>query len=428
MDDDPTAASSRRTMSGCAARALASEANRYGPGRRLLMIGDDRRLMNQLCDSMVSESRSATADSTTLTVIAPDPLAAVVMRAQLALLPTTVAQRITVLAGPPADPDQHAADAVLFTTPLLAETTTEVAALDQYRKFVRPGGVMSVATKLHAGSTAVDRFIDSEISGGIVRSEIILGNVPPLRVHHLRFEQATPKLAETLAPTSRPSHLTLAKTKGDSADSAGIDINGVAAAGIMAGLAAAVKKLAPGRKLWLVPALAALPIAAFFRDPARRTPSDSNAIVAPADGKVLEVKTCNDERFGDEEFVRIAVFLSVLDVHINRSPVAGRVVDILSEQGGYAAAQTAAAEHNVAQYTVLETTHGRVVVAQRSGLIARRIVNRARIGALLSKGERYGLIRFGSRTDVYLPADRVDVRVAKGERVVGGESVLASWL
>jgi phosphatidylserine decarboxylase len=104
------------------------------------------------------------------------------------------------------------------------------------------------------------------------------------------------------------------------------------------------------------------------------------------------------------------------------------VVEIVREDGGYAMAQSEKAEHNVAQYTVLETGRGRVVVAQRTGLIARRIINRARLGSLLSRGERYGLIRFGSRTDVYLPASAVEAMVAPGDRVVGAETVIARYL
>jgi phosphatidylserine decarboxylase len=150
-------------------------------------------------------------------------------------------------------------------------------------------------------------------------------------------------------------------------------------------------------------------------------------VVSSADGAVLSVERLHDERFGPGEWLRIAVFLSVLDVHVNRSPVAGRVVDVIREEGGYAMAQSPAAEHNVACYTVLETTRGRVVVAQRTGLIARRIVHRAPVGRLLARGERYGLIRFGSRTDVYLPADLADAVVAPGERVIGGETVLARY-
>jgi phosphatidylserine decarboxylase len=150
-------------------------------------------------------------------------------------------------------------------------------------------------------------------------------------------------------------------------------------------------------------------------------------VVAASDGKVLSVERVTDERFGDGEFLRVAVFLSVLDVHVNRSPVAGKVIDYFVTDGGYAAAMNPAAEHNVAAYTVLDTTRGTVVVAQRTGLIARRIVQRAPVGALLARGERFGLIRFGSRTDVYLPAGTADALVAPGDRVVGGASVIARW-
>ena len=116
-----------------------------------------------------------------------------------------------------------------------------------------------------------------------------------------------------------------------------------------------------------MPALAAAPVAAFFRDPNRDVPEDPAAVVAASDGKVLGVERLLDERFGDGEYLRIAVFLSVLDVHVNRAPVAGKVVDYFVEDGGYAAAMKPAAEHNVAAYTVLETAHGQVVVAQRTG-------------------------------------------------------------
>ena len=139
-------------------------------------------------------------------------------------------------------------------------------------------------------------------------------------------------------------------------------------------------------------------------------------MVAASDGKVLGVERLHDERFGDGEFLRIAVFLSVLDVHVNRAPVAGKVVDYFVVDGGFAAAMKPDAEHNVAAYTVLETARGTVVVAQRTGLIARRIVQRAPVGSLLAKGERFGLIRFGSRTDVYLPADAADAAGRPGRQ------------
>jgi len=166
----------------------------------------------------------------------------------------------------------------------------------------------------------------------------------------------------------------------------------------------------------------------FFRDPERSVPDDPAAIVAASDGKVLAVERVQEDRLGDEEFLRIAVFLSVLDVHVNRAPVAGTVVDYFRVDGGFAAAMKPEAVHNFAAYTVLETTRGRVAVAQRTRLIARRIVHRAPVGSLLARGERFGLIRFGSRTDVYLPADAATAAVAPGEKVRGGETTIARWV
>jgi phosphatidylserine decarboxylase len=206
-----------------------------------------------------------------------------------------------------------------------------------------------------------------------------------------------------------------------------IDSNGVAAAGIALGLAAAARLARPKSKLWLLPALAAVPVAAFFRDPNREVPEDAAAVVAASDGAVLSVERLTDARLADGELLRVAVFLSVLDVHVNRAPVAGKVVEQWVEDGGYAPAMRPAAEHNVSAYTVLETERGRVTVVQRTGLLARRIVHRAPVGALLARGERFGLIRFGSRTDVYLPAEAADATVAPGDRVTGGSTVIARW-
>jgi phosphatidylserine decarboxylase len=266
-------------------------------------------------------------------------------------------------------------------------------------------------------SEELDRIAARQGAG----SDLVLRNTPPVRVHRLRFTEADAATAAKLSPAYRPSSVPVA-------GSMNIDSNGVAAAGIALGTAAVLKLIRPKSKAWVLPALLAGPVAAFFRDPEREVPSDPSAIVAASDGKVLSVEHLTDERFADEEFLRIAVFLSVLDVHVNRSPVPGKVVDYFVEDGGYANAMTAAAEHNVAAYTVLETPeHHKVVVAQRTGLIARRIVQRAPIGALLAKGERFGLIRFGSRTDVYLPSSLAEAVVSPGDRVVGGSTVIARW-
>jgi phosphatidylserine decarboxylase len=178
--------------------------------------------------------------------------------------------------------------------------------------------------------------------------------------------------------------------------------------------------------LWLALPLLALGgfAAAFFRNPERAIPADPEAVVAPADGKVIEVGDCElpDGRKG----LRIGIFLSVFDVHVNRAPVAGRVVG-LSRSGSefLAAFNPAAVSRNVQLALDVETASGaRVRVVQITGLVARRIVCHVREGEWLERGVRYGLIRFGSRTDVVLPPG-AEPRVAVGDRVRGGASVVA---
>jgi phosphatidylserine decarboxylase len=281
--------------------------------------------------------------------------------------------------------------------------------------------VLTVAVPATPGGTS-GAAVELDRQGALfgVAADLVLRNRPPVRVYRLRFTPADAARAARLAPAHRPSSVPLTRTMH-------IDSSGIAAAGLALGLAAVTRLTRRKSRLWLLPAIAAAPLAAFFRDPERDVPEDESAVVAASDGRVLSVERLRDERFGDGDFLRVAVFLSVLDVHVNRSPVAGKVVDYFVADGGFAAAMTPLAEHNVAAYTVLETPRGTVVVAQRTGLIARRIVQRAPLGALVAKGERIGLIRFGSRTDVYLPADAADPLVGPGDKVIGGASVIARW-
>jgi phosphatidylserine decarboxylase len=178
---------------------------------------------------------------------------------------------------------------------------------------------------------------------------------------------------------------------------------------------------------WLAGALAALATfaAAFFRNPERSLPSDPDAVVAPADGRVVAVGEI--EGADGSKRLRIGIFLSVFDVHVNRAPVAGRVCGIERSGSEFLAAFRKDAEtRNVQLAMDLETASGaRVRVVQITGLVARRIVCHAEIGEWLPRGVRYGLIRFGSRTDVLLPPGAV-ARVTGGERVRGGSSVIAS--
>jgi phosphatidylserine decarboxylase len=165
-------------------------------------------------------------------------------------------------------------------------------------------------------------------------------------------------------------------------------------------------------------------VTAFFRNPSREIPTAEREVVAPADGRVIALDEV--ELPGGEKGLRIGIFLSVFDVHVNRAPVAGRVVAIERSGNAFLAAFNPEAEtKNVRLDLTLELASGaRVRVAQITGLIARRIVCHAQVGEWLPRGVRYGLIRFGSRTDVVLPAGSL-ARVAKGDRVRGGSSVLA---
>jgi phosphatidylserine decarboxylase len=163
---------------------------------------------------------------------------------------------------------------------------------------------------------------------------------------------------------------------------------------------------------------------AFFRNPNREIPPGDGSVVSPADGRVIDVAEI--ETAPGEKALRVAIFLSVFNVHVNRAPLAGRVVAIARSGARFLAAFNPDAESlNVRLDLTLETAGGtRIRVAQITGLIARRIVCHAQQGEWLAKGTRYGMIRFGSRTDVVLPLGSKP-RVAKGDRVKGGSSVIA---
>jgi phosphatidylserine decarboxylase len=392
-----------------AARALTTEMDRHSGPKNCLLIAAtaDSAVLSAALDSLVPD------DSLTVVPLAG---AADQLQAHLASAGPWIQRRVRVV--------DTLADAGQADIAVVAEVVSGSAEeargyLDEIGKHLAEGGVLAVAVLAGLDDAAEEVGRQADFTG--VGTDLVLRNVPPVRVHRLRFTPGPLAAVARLAPAYRPSSVPLTR-------SMNIDSNGVAAAGIALGLAAALRIGRRRSRLWLLPALAAVPVAAFFRDPNRQPPESASAVVAASDGTVLSVERLTDPRFGAPgDYLRIAVFLSVLDVHVNRSPVAGRVVDYFVEDGGFAPAMKPAAEHNVAAYTVLETERGRVVVAQRTGLIARRIVQRAPVGSLLARGERLGLIRFGSRTDVYLPFDAAEPAVAKGDKVSGGASIIARW-
>jgi phosphatidylserine decarboxylase len=163
----------------------------------------------------------------------------------------------------------------------------------------------------------------------------------------------------------------------------------------------------------------------FFRDPPREVPPDPRVVVSPADGRVVDVSPVQEDRFLHAPTTRVSIFMSPLDVHVNRSPVDGRITHLEHTAGKFRAAwEDKASLDNERNAMVLEAGPRRYLVVQIAGALARRIVCRPAVGDELRRGQPYGVIMFGSRVDVYLPAD-VRARVAKGERVVAGVSVLA---
>ena len=181
-----------------------------------------------------------------------------------------------------------------------------------------------------------------------------------------------------------------------------------------------------------VGAIATAWCAYFFRDPDRVTPSREGLVVSAADGRIVALASVAPPRelaLGDEPRTRISVFLSIFDVHIVRAPVAGRVISSVYVPGAFLNAELdKASEDNERRALVVETETGeKIGVVLIAGLIARRIVTFVGEGTSVARGERIGLIRFGSRVDVYLPAG-APILVAAGQTAIGGETVLAEFV
>jgi phosphatidylserine decarboxylase len=173
--------------------------------------------------------------------------------------------------------------------------------------------------------------------------------------------------------------------------------------------------------------LAALFVLQFFRDPARELPEDADAVVSPADGRIVEVGRAQDP-YVKREALKVSVFMNVFNVHSNRSPVDGAVQERWYHPGAFVnAALDKASLENERNALWLRTRDGQdVTCVQVAGLIARRILCYVDAGAQLARGQRFGFIRFGSRVDVYLPLD-ARIKAAIGDKVYASESVLA-WL
>jgi len=170
----------------------------------------------------------------------------------------------------------------------------------------------------------------------------------------------------------------------------------------------------------------------FFRNPVRYVPQDRNLVVSPADGMVVDICSARPpaelDLSLDKEFVRVSIYLSIFDVHIQRAPVAGVIDRIEYNPGKFiSAAEEKASDDNERNSLLIKTDNGRLIpVVQIAGYISRRILCWVKEGKILAPGERFGLIRFGSRVDLYLP-EGITPKVAVGQRMIGGETIIADF-
>jgi phosphatidylserine decarboxylase len=163
----------------------------------------------------------------------------------------------------------------------------------------------------------------------------------------------------------------------------------------------------------------------FFRDPDRSTPAGENLVIAPADGKIIAVRLVDEKEYLGTKATLISIFMSPLNVHVNRNPISGTVRHLRYVKGEYFAAfEDKASEKNEQMVIGIENGRGRVLSKQIAGFVARRIVCTLKMGEQVKAGDRFGMIKFGSRVDVFIPAQTV-VRAKVGDLTVAGETVLA---
>ena len=186
--------------------------------------------------------------------------------------------------------------------------------------------------------------------------------------------------------------------------------------------------------LWYLVPLFVLTLAVvvyFFRDPSRRTPDEPHVLVSPADGKVVEVAEVEEVEFLKSRTHKIAIFMSPLDVHVNRSPCDGQVEALVHQAGRHLNARVPdASARNEASAMALTHVEGdrRILVRQVAGAMARRIVCEAAVGRHLARGQRYGMVKFGSRAEVYVPvATGFEVEVRLGQSVKAGETIMGRF-
>lgn len=166
----------------------------------------------------------------------------------------------------------------------------------------------------------------------------------------------------------------------------------------------------------------------FFRDPDRRPPGKENQIVSPADGKVIKIDKVKDESYHDAEVQLVSIFMNILNVHVNRIPISGTVDYLEYKKGQFRVASLDdAMDHNEQMAIGIRSQYGKILFNQVAGIIARRIVCRLGKGESVKRGERFGMIKYSSRLDLFLPLN-VDIKVTLNEKVKAGTSIIGEFI
>jgi len=413
-----------------AARAMAAEALRQKKPKAILEVGpgtgpittelvrhlkaDDRLVLCEVDDTFVEYLRKRFDTEPELKRV----------RHQVEILHQSVADI----------PGEGVFDYIISAVPLTrlpADVAEKI--FESFRRLLKPGGTFTfleykflrslrkfTKTEETPDFLRVDKMMKEFINRYQFRSDSVMFNVPPANIRSLRFSEPKPGAAADVQPRDNFRRV------GPAWSNLGFSSE---ALDLVAGFGALAAYLAhKGSRFWPFPAALAAGAAWFHRDPHREVLSTEKVAYAASDGQVMKVDTVRHPRLGDRDWVRIATFLSPLDVHINRTPVAGKVIDRWDEPGGFMPAFQDESELNSSRYIVVEGVNGPVAVAQRAGFLARRVITWPKRGELLAQGERYGLIRFGSRTDVLFPADQVEVIVRAGDKLAAGQTIIARYL
>ncbi len=283
-----------------------------------------------------------------------------------------------------------------------------------YRRLVRLSLANGGFIRKQKNVDALDHYVGSFQN----YKETVWNAVLPIWVHNLQFTPQRTCYAKNLLPSEERYSFYVGPLKVSK------DILKFAPwLTVMAGLLRKMKC-----SFWYWPVIIMTGLFAFLRDPQRTVKADPDEVLSACDGTVMDVSDISEPCMGPTPWLRISAFLSLFNTHINRAPVAGKVLEQFEVEGRHVSANKYRAVHNHSCYTVFETDHGQVVVAQRVGLLARRIFNWVGRGEVVAQGERYGLIRMGSRTDIYLPRNRYEVLVKPGDQIVAGRTVVARLL